>query len=112
MRKLTICLALASTAIASPSIAREGTLYLEGQFGPMLLEDYKFDFGTVNDGASVDSKIGSDGAAIVGYDFGPFRVEAEASYRRASSERVTTFGATLPNATAANLVSGTFHQSR
>lgn len=74
----------------------------------MLLEDLKFDIGPVGDGASIDSRPGFDGGGIIGYDFGALRLEAEASFRRSRSKRIATNGATLPNASATNLVSGTF----
>ena len=88
-------LALASSVLAAPAYAREGALYVEGQFGPMLVQDIDFDIGAIgsgatNTGATLDSKYGFDGGGIVGYDFGSFRVEAEASYRRANAETITS----------------------
>ena len=38
MRKLVIGMALASTAIASPSLARDGAWYVELNGGPMIVE--------------------------------------------------------------------------
>ena len=94
MRKSLIVVALASSAIAAPAYAREGALYVEGQFGPMLVEDIDFDIGAIDNAATLDSKWGFDGGGIVGYDFGPFRVEAEASYRRAKFDTITSEGDT------------------
>ena len=39
MRKLAIGLALASTALATPALARDGAWYIGGEFGGMLVED-------------------------------------------------------------------------
>ena len=74
---------MASTALASPALARDGQWYVELGGGPMIVEDLDFD---VNDGAdtmSADLDTGYDFAGLVGYDFGAFRLEAEASYRAA-----------------------------
>ncbi len=84
MRKLVIGMALASTVLATPALARDDSWYIEGDLGGTLVEDMQNlvspGFGTLN------SKTGYDAGAIVGYDFGGFRLEAEASYRRASVE--------------------------
>ena len=45
MRYPIISLALASSVLAAPAYAREGALYVEGQLGPMLVEDIHFDIG-------------------------------------------------------------------
>jgi outer membrane protein OmpA-like peptidoglycan-associated protein/opacity protein-like surface antigen len=83
-------MALASTAIATPALAREGSWYLELDFGPMLLEDSDFDIGTLNNAATLDSKYGGDGGVALGYDFGAFRLETEASYRKADHDNYRT----------------------
>ncbi len=94
MRYPFISLALASSFLAAPAYAREGALYVEGQFGPMLVEDIDFDIGSIDNAATLDSKWGFDGGGLVGYDFGPFRVEAEASYRRAKFDTISFDGNT------------------
>ena len=94
MRYPFISLALASSFLAAPAYAREGAMYVEGQFGPMLVEDIDFDIGAIDNAATLDSKWGFDGGGLVGYDFGPFRVEAEASYRRAKFDTITFGGDT------------------
>ena len=90
MRKLVIGMALASTALASPALARDDTWYVEVDGGAMILEDTKFDIGAVNNGASQDYDYGYDFGGIVGYDFGAFRLEAEASYREADPDSLTS----------------------
>ncbi|WP_036529496.1 outer membrane protein, partial [Novosphingobium resinovorum] len=82
MRKLVLGLALASTAFATPALARDKSWYLELDFGGMIVEDAD----TVVDGTSttIDFKKGFDGGGVLGYDFGPFRLETEASYRQAA----------------------------
>ncbi|WP_039857253.1 outer membrane protein, partial [Novosphingobium pentaromativorans] len=89
MRKLVIGLALASTAIATPAFARDDSWYLELDFGGMIVEDADFDIDGVNNAASLDTHTGYDGGAAIGYDFGGFRLETEASYRRAENDTVS-----------------------
>ena len=109
MRKLVIGMALASSAFATPALAREDAWYVELDFGPMIVEDADFDIGTFDNAATLDSEYGGDGGFIVGYDFGGFRLEAEASYRKADNDALGTLGATaLPIGGVGNRVIGTF----
>lgn len=86
MRKLAIGLALASTALASPAMARDGQWYVGGDGGAMIVENSKFDIGAVNDAMVVNHDYGYDFGAVVGHDFGGFRLEAEVSYREADPD--------------------------
>ena len=90
MRKLVIGLALASTAIATPSLARDDAWYIQGDIGVMKLEDSDFDIAGAKNVASLDSKYGYDGGIAIGYDFGAFRLETEGSYRRAKNDEYAT----------------------
>ena len=84
MRKLVIGMALASSALATPALARDDSWYIEADAGGTLVEDMQNlvspGFGTLN------SKVGYDVGGVIGYDFGGFRLEAEASYRRAGAD--------------------------
>ena len=90
MRKLAIVLALASTALATPALARDNSWYVGVEGGPMIVEDIKFDIrsatGTTSGrrAGSVDHDYGWDVDGVIGYDFGGFRVETEAGYRQAT----------------------------
>ena len=83
MRKLVIGMAMASTAIASPALARDGAWYVELDGGPMIVEDIEFDLPAATNAVHVDHHKGYDFGGIVGYDFGFIRLEAEGSYRAA-----------------------------
>ena len=107
MRKLVIGMALASTAIASPSLARDGAWYVELNGGPMIVEDIEFDVGAIDNAVTVDTKKGYDFGGIVGYDFGFIRLEAEGSYRSADIDTLSSATALLPT-NAARDVSGTY----
>jgi OmpA-OmpF porin, OOP family len=83
MRKLAIVVALSSTVLATPALARDGAWYIGGDFGAMIVEDVSFDVGTTEDAVIVDHEYGFDAAGFVGYDLGAFRLEAEVAYKRA-----------------------------
>jgi len=88
MRKLVIGMAMASTALTSPAMAREGQWYIQGDGGVMLVEDQDLDVNGVPANAVANYDTGYDFGAAVGYDFGAFRMEAEASYRAADLQDV------------------------
>ncbi len=85
MRKLAIVLALASTALASPALARDKSWYVGIEGGGMIVEDINYDItGTRTGTATVDHDYGYDVDGVMGYDFGGFRLETEVGYRRAT----------------------------
>lgn len=86
MRKLAISLALASTALASPALARDDQWYVGVGGGAMIVEDLSLDIGTLQNAASIDTNKGFDVGGVVGYDFGGFRLESEVSYRQADAK--------------------------
>jgi outer membrane protein OmpA-like peptidoglycan-associated protein/opacity protein-like surface antigen len=93
--------ALSTTVLAGPALARDGAWYVGGDFGPMIVEDSDADFtpGTTagTTGAlQIGFDEGFDGSGFVGYDFGAFRIEAEVSYKQADVEEVLTTGLVAP----------------
>ena len=95
MRKLAVVLALASTALATPALARDKSWYVGVEGGAMIVEDIQFDIRstanvTAANASSVDHDYGFDIDGNIGYDFGPFRVEAEVGYRRAVVDGYTS----------------------
>src|SRR3546814_5632471 len=95
MRKLALAVALASTALATPALARDNAWYVGAEGGAMIVEDFDYDIsgGTLlaTDG-SVDDDIGYDIDGVIGYDFGAFRAEAEVGYRRATIDHFSLDG--------------------
>ena len=85
MRKLVLGLALASTAMATPAMARKDSWYVEGDAGGTIVENIRNITANQNQGSLV-LKPGYDFGGIVGYDFGSFRLETEASFRRAEEK--------------------------
>src|SRR5690348_16750976 len=83
MRKLVVGLMTATAVIATPAAARDGAWYVGGDFGAMIVEDTDVDVNGVEDALALNHEYGFDGALFVGYDLGAFRLEAEASYKKA-----------------------------
>ncbi len=96
MRKLAIVAALASTALASPSLARDKSWYVGVGGGAMIVEDLRLDIGTAPGAASLDTRTGYDFEGTVGYDFGAFRAEVEVSYREADVTSVSAGAPGIP----------------
>jgi outer membrane protein OmpA-like peptidoglycan-associated protein len=90
MRKLAIAMALSSTLLATPAFARDGAMYIGGEFGAMIVEDMDVDVGASNNAITLNHDYGYDGGVFVGYDFGAFRVEAEAAYKKADLDDYQT----------------------
>ncbi len=96
MRKLAIAMALASTALATPAVARDQSFYVGIEGGVMLVEDTDFDVanivaGTVrnfDDAVTANHDYGYDVDLIGGYDFGMVRVEGEIGYKRANIDDI------------------------
>ena len=100
MRKLAIGLALASTALASPALARDDQWYVGVDGGVMIVEDLQLDIAGLNDAATLDTDKGYDFGGVVGYDFGGFRLEAEVSYREADVDQFTSGTRQITGATS------------
>src|SRR5919107_4865518 len=98
MRKLAIAMALASTALATPAVARDHSVYVGLEGGVMWMEDSPFNVtdAQTNPQYSLDHKTGYDVDAIAGYDFGAVRVEAEVAHKRAGIDSVNTLDTTFP----------------
>ncbi len=70
MRKLAVTLALATTALSTPALARDDAWYVGVEGGAMLVEDIDWDIGSAIDSVTVDHRAGYDVGGTVGYDFG------------------------------------------
>ena len=116
MRKLAVVLALASTALATPALARDKSWYVGIEGGAMVVEDISFDITTpagvkTTRANNVDHDYGYDVDGVIGYDFGGFRVETEVGYRSAGvdaySSNITTpvYG---PTGALGNAASGVY----
>ena len=95
MRKLALAAALATTAMASPALARDDAWYIGAHGGAMMVEDIDIDvLGSTAADAKADYNTGFDVDGVIGYDFGMFRLEGEVGFRRAWTDHVVYVGYT------------------
>ncbi|TNE46111.1 MAG: porin family protein [Sphingomonadales bacterium] len=110
MRKLALAAALATTAMASPALARDDAWYIGVDGGAMLVEDLDFTTPTTalgNSSGTVDYNTGYDVDGVIGYDFGMFRLETEVGFRRAWTDQAD-FANGAPSSTKGNVRSLSF----
>lgn len=95
MKNSVFLLASAAMFVAVPAQAREGQVYV-GVNGGISLEDQVTvdvdngrDDGLLENAAFADTNTGIDADAVIGYDFGPFRLEAEGGYKRNGYDGLT-----------------------
>src|SRR4051812_6703546 len=92
MRKLAIAVALASTALATPAVARDHSFYAGLEAGGMIVEDMHLNYQetafSISDAERVNFGIGYDIDAVAGYDFGFVRLEGELAYKHAGVDSV------------------------
>ncbi|MES2303828.1 MAG: flagellar motor protein MotB, partial [Pseudomonadota bacterium] len=89
---------MASTAMASPALARNDSWYVEADAGAMIVEDIENLLGSNQNGV-LDTRTGYDFGGVVGYDFGGFRLESEVSYRRAEESSYDAVRFVYPEST-------------
>uniref|UniRef100_UPI001C07466F hypothetical protein n=1 Tax=Acinetobacter sp. TUM15051 TaxID=2609132 RepID=UPI001C07466F len=68
MRKLAIVMALASTAIATPALARDKAWYVGVEGGAMIVEDIDYDIEGV--GATAAQAAARSGTQTIDHDYG------------------------------------------
>jgi outer membrane protein OmpA-like peptidoglycan-associated protein len=96
MRKFAVALALTTTALAGPAVARDKAWYVGAEAGGNLVQNQLFDITrpavvtapgvvapavVVQDGIRVRHNVGFDFGGNIGYDFGMFRGEFEVAYK-------------------------------
>ncbi len=82
-------MALSSTALAAPALARDNAFYVGIEGGAMIVEDIDLDVGAFNNNVTLDHDYGFDVDFVAGYDFGAFRLEAEGGYKQAGVDEIT-----------------------
>lgn len=93
MRKLFFGAVLATAFVSMPAQARDNSVYVEldhAVAGAMKINELKVDIGTTPLAARVFHQSGLDVGGVVGYDFGRFRIEGEASWRKATAESLSS----------------------
>ncbi|MGB7404307.1 MAG: outer membrane beta-barrel protein, partial [Pacificimonas sp.] len=80
---------LATTAVATSALARDGSPYVGVEGGFFRAGDAKFeDPDSERDAVRVQHSTGFEAGGVIGYDFGMFRVELEGSYKQADATGV------------------------
>ena len=110
MRKLAVAMALATTALATPALARDNSWYVGVDGGGMIVEDIKFNIAGVNSAGTVDHNYGYDVDGVIGYDLGMFRVEAEVGYKSATVDGYRS-SVTTPNSAGGNFAAGNYNNA-
>lgn len=102
MRKFAVALALTTTALAGPAVARDKSWYVGLEAGANLVQNQLFDITrpgagavVVEDGIRARHEIGYDVGGNIGYDFGGFRAEFEVAYKDNNLDQ-TTFEQAIP----------------
>lgn len=101
MRKLAIALALTSTVLAGPALAKDGSFYVGVEGGGIISQASTFDLRQTNGVAFKaplrdNFKVGYDVDGILGYDFGMFRTEFEVGYKSNKIDYFQVNGGTSP----------------
>ena len=90
--KKSLLTAVAATVLASPAAARDGSWYVGGEAGVILVQDAETDRQFAGTGdwipwLDVDHDLGFDADLILGYDLGMVRLEGELAYKRAHHDK-------------------------
>src|SRR6188768_3139515 len=107
MRRIAILLASATAIAASPAVAKDDQWYAGPEIGVIWPANGEFETANKVD-LPIQYDDGIDGDLLFGYDFGTFRLEAEAGYKSFGVKTLVVpvnapvFGANSP-------VSGTFN---
>ena len=82
MRKFAMMAILATSALASPAMAKDKAWYVGIEGGGIIVETTHINIGAVDNADTARHKSGLfDVDGIVGYDLGMLRLEAEVGYK-------------------------------
>jgi len=101
MKKIAFLLASAAAIAAVPAQAREGQVYIGVNGGVSFEDQVTIDIdnnrtdGLLDNAAFADTELGIDADVVIGYDFGPLRIEAEGGYKTAGYDSLTVVSSTI-----------------
>jgi hypothetical protein len=81
MKKFTVGLMTATAFVATPTLANDGEFYLGLGSGVTIAETIDLEEQVFNNPVKVETDLGWEVEALLGYDAGPVRFEVEGSYR-------------------------------
>jgi opacity protein-like surface antigen len=80
--------ALAGLVASVPASANDGKAYVGADAGVLLPKGVTLAVGATENAARITSNAGWDGDLLIGYDFGRFRLEGEASLKTSSTQQL------------------------
>lgn len=93
MTLIAAVIASATLTVAAPAAARDKEWYVGVDGGLLFVPEINIDIGGLRPAADARQDVGFDVDAIVGYDFGAFRLEAEVGYRES---RLSSYRSLVP----------------
>jgi len=93
MGKTVVALVLASSVLTAPAHARDGSVYVGLEGGVHVSKGPDLDVNGTSDAVHLKTNTGWDADAVFGYDFGRFRLEAEAGYKQSNQQQLIANGA-------------------
>lgn len=99
MKKTALLLMGAASIIAVPAQARDGQAYIGIEGGATFPNDNQIDVNGAQDQIFINNDNGWEAGAVLGYDFGAFRLEAEGSYKEFDVKTLTSVNYGIPLAT-------------
>ncbi|MEL7445041.1 MAG: OmpA family protein [Pseudomonadota bacterium] len=96
MKKSAILFATTAIAVTAPAQAREGEVYIGIDAGLSVGDQVDVDIADTDpqqNAAFAETEMGFDVGGVIGYDFGPFRLEGEIAYKDASFDEITALDA-------------------
>jgi opacity protein-like surface antigen len=88
MRNSVLGLVLVSSMAATPASARDGDVYLTLQGGVTDIADADVDVDQASNAMAITTNAGWEYGALLGYDFGGFRLEAEGTRQTAKMQQL------------------------
>jgi OmpA-OmpF porin, OOP family len=100
MRNFKLFSGVLAATLATPAMAGDG-VYVGIDAGGISVNDAELGIGVLDDAGTLKSGKGYDVGIVAGYDFGKFRLEAEASSRTADSSGIEVRKGGVPITSAA-----------
>ncbi len=92
MKKFMITGVILLIIMSSPASSKEDAAYVEIDAGIIKAEDTVGELNNMPNAGVLNNRAGYDIGGVVGYDFGPIRLEGEASFRRVSNDVLNLLG--------------------
>lgn len=92
MRKSVVALVIGAALIGTAANARDGAAYIGFEGGGSVGSGPQIDVGTTQNAAQLETDSNWGAGFLLGYDFGSFRIEAEASRNTSNQQQLVANG--------------------